>query len=280
MKSRKHYRRFRKLFIVQHLILLSCVLLLIVSGVPLKFPHSELARWTIWLQGGMDARRIIHHTAGQTLVALGIFHFIFYVFVERSIPFYKRAILLRWSDLSNIVGHVRYMLGRQKTLPSMGRYTWYEKLDYIGLLWGIMVMGLSGMSMLYMDMVLRVIPLSFLQVFWAAHSEEAMLATLFLLLIHMYHVHFNPEKFPMSLTWLNGLISREEMEKYHPLELEEIEQAGLEKEEEEEETPALARLQSLMDRINRDYGGVGAVLGVLLWMVVLFLAITHMLLDF
>jgi cytochrome b subunit of formate dehydrogenase len=277
MESRKQYRRFRKLFIVQHMVLLTCVLLLIVSGVPLKFPQSELARWTIWLQGGMDARRIIHHTAGQTLVGLGIFHFLFYVFVERSVPFYRRAILLRWSDLANILGHVRYMLGRQSSLPAMGRYTWYEKLDYIGLLWGIMVMGLSGMSMLYMDVVLRVIPLSWLQVFWAAHSEEAMLATLFLLIIHMYHVHFNPEKFPMSLTWLNGLISREEMEKYHPLELERIEQAG---EEEEEETPALARLQSLMDRINRDYGGLGAVLGVVFWMVVLFFAISHMLLDF
>jgi hypothetical protein len=53
-----------------------------------------------------------------------------------------------------------------------------------------------------------------------------MLATLFLLVIHMYHVHFNPEKFPLSLTWLHGRISREEMEKYHPVELEALDRAA------------------------------------------------------
>jgi formate dehydrogenase subunit gamma len=225
MNPRKEsFQRFDRLFVVQHMILFTCVLLLIVSGVPLKFPHQAWARWLIWAQGGLHARALIHHTAGHVLVLLGVFHFVWYVLVQRKPPFYRRAVMLRPEDAQHFWGHLLYVLGQRKTLPRMGRYTWYEKFDYLGLLWGIGVMGVSGLSMLYMNVVLQWIPLAWLQVFWAAHSEEAMLATLFLLVIHMYHVHFNPEKFPMSLTWLHGKLSREEMEKYHPLELEALEQ--------------------------------------------------------
>lgn len=223
MKGADQFRRFGGAFIIQHIVLFVSVLLLIVSGVPLKFPESAFARWVIAAQGGMEMRAHIHHIAGMTLVGLGIFHFIYYIFIDRRIPFFKRAILPRRKDFGDAAAYLAYVVGRRKTIPPMGRYTWFEKLDYFGLLWGFAVMGVSGLAMLYMDIVLNFIPLSWLQILWAAHSEEAMLATLFLLIIHMYHVHFNPEKFPMSLTWLHGKISREEMEKYHPLELEQLE---------------------------------------------------------
>jgi len=222
--SHKHiHRRFGPLFIVQHFILFTCVLLLILSGMPLKFPESTVARWAIALQGGMDARRIIHHTAGHVLIILGAFHFLYYVLFNWNPPFYKRAILPMPKDLLDMGQYMLYIIGKREDPPAMGRYTWYEKFDYIGLIWGIAVMGVTGMSMLYMDVALQYIPMSWLQALWAAHSEEAMLATLFLLIIHAYHVHFNPEKFPMSLTFLHGKISHEEMAKYHPLELAEWE---------------------------------------------------------
>jgi cytochrome b subunit of formate dehydrogenase len=225
MKKKIYHQRFDLIFIIQHIILLSSVLLLIVSGVPLKFPESQFAVFVINLQGGMKMRSLIHHSAGLTLIFLGAFHFVYYVFLDRKVPFYKRAIIPKLQDLRDLYHHFKYVVGLADHLPPMGRYTWYEKFDYIGLFWGIAVMGISGMSMLYMDVVLTFIPLALLQVLWAMHSEEAMLATLFLLIIHMYHVHFNPERYPMSLTWLNGKISKHEMEKYHPLELEQLEES-------------------------------------------------------
>jgi len=222
-----YYRRFDWVFVVQHVILLVCVLALIVSGVPLKFPEAHWAKLTIRLQGGMDARRIIHHTAGLTLVALGVFHFLYYYLFNWRTPFYRRGLMPRPSDLMLIARHMGYIVGLRRDIPPMGRYTWFEKLDYIGLIWGILVMGVTGMSMLFMEVALQFIPMAWLQVLWAAHSEEAMLATLFLLVVHMYNVHFNPEKFPLSLTFLTGWISHHEMEKYHALELEQWKEHGL-----------------------------------------------------
>src|SRR3972149_1928044 len=143
--------------------------------------------------------------------------------LRAALPFYKRPIMVKPRDLTDLYQHLRYALRLSPRMPPMGRYTWFEKLDYFGLIWGFAVMGITGLAMLFMDLALKVMPLSWLQALWAAHSEEAMLATLFLLIIHMYHVHFNPERFPMSLTWLNGRSSPKEMEKYHSLELEEAE---------------------------------------------------------
>jgi hypothetical protein len=40
---------------------------------------------------------------------------------------------------------------------------------------------------------------------------------------HLYYVIINPDFAPMSLTWIDGKLSRHHMEHEHPLELEEIE---------------------------------------------------------
>jgi len=214
------YRRFGRFFRVQHAVLLTSVTLAVVTGLPMKYPDAWLSRTTVWLLGGVEMRAHLHHIAGLVMVGLGVVHAFYYVFVDRRIPFYRRPIMFRPKDFKDLYQHQKYNLGLVKELPRMGRYTWYEKFDYLGEMWGNAVMGLTGLSMLYMDAALNIIPLSWLQAMWAAHSNEAMLATLFLLVIHMYNVNFSPERFPLSLTWLHGRISREEMEKYHPLELE------------------------------------------------------------
>ena len=220
----REYRRFGVFFRIQHGILFTSVLLAIVTGLPMKFPDAWLSRTTVFLLGGVEMRAHLHHLAGLVMVALGLVHLLYYMFVDRSIPFYRRPILFRPQDFKDLVQHQKYNLGLAREMPRMGRYTWFEKFDYVGVIWGVGVMGLTGLPMLYMDVALQYIPLSWLQALWAAHSEEAMLATLFLIVIHMYHTHFSPERFPMSLTWLHGKISAEDMEKYHPLELEELEE--------------------------------------------------------
>ena len=230
-------RRFGWAFRIQHMLLFVSVILAVVSGVPLKFPEAALSRFTVALLGGMEMRAHIHHAAGLVMVVLGAGHLFYYLFLDWRHPFFRRPILLRFLDLKHLVQHQKYNLGLREDLPRMGRYTWFEKFDYLGVVWGVGVMGLTGLPMLYMDQALKWIPLSWLQTLWAAHSEEAMLATLFLLVIHMYHVHFSPERFPMSLTWWNGKITREDMEKYHPLELEEMEKPEEREEAEGEQSP-------------------------------------------
>jgi len=54
------------------------------------------------------------------------------------------------------------------------------------------------------------------------HFYEAVLATLAILVWHLYFVIFNPDVYPMNMAWFTGTISEVEMEEEHPLELEEL----------------------------------------------------------
>jgi hypothetical protein len=54
------------------------------------------------------------------------------------------------------------------------------------------------------------------------HFYEAVLATLAILVWHMYFVIFNPDVYPMNTAWIKGTLSEREMEEEHPRELEQI----------------------------------------------------------
>jgi hypothetical protein len=57
-----------------------------------------------------------------------------------------------------------------------------------------------------------------------AHGWEATLAFSAIIIWHLYNEHFNPDNFPMSKVWLTGTLSREHMEREHPIELERLDE--------------------------------------------------------
>jgi hypothetical protein len=48
------------------------------------------------------------------------------------------------------------------------------------------------------------------------HSEFAIYIGSFLFLIHYFHAHFRPEKFPMDLSVLTEMVSEQHLRKYRP----------------------------------------------------------------
>jgi len=80
----------------------------------------------------------------------------------------------------------------------------------------------SGALLWFENITLSIFPKYMLDIAKEAHSDEALLATLAIIIWHFYNVHFNPHKFPMNKVWLTGRLSEEEMVEEHPLEYEEI----------------------------------------------------------
>jgi hypothetical protein len=58
------------------------------------------------------------------------------------------------------------------------------------------------------------------------HSEEALLATGFIFTIHFFNTHLRAERFPMDMSMLTGLVSKEEMQEERPELVERLRQAG------------------------------------------------------
>jgi cytochrome b subunit of formate dehydrogenase len=104
----------------------------------------------------------------------------------------------------------------------MPRFNFREKLEYLGLIWGTIVMTVTGLILWFKTEWLQFFPLWSWDVARAIHFYEAILATLTIIVWHFYSVVFNPDVYPMSWAWITGDLTEHEMEEEHGLELEKM----------------------------------------------------------
>jgi hypothetical protein len=115
-----------------------------------------------------------------------------------------------------------YNLGLLKQRPQMGRYTFEEKMEYWSLVWGTIVMAITGFMMWNPIATTKFLPGEFIPAAKYAHGGEAILAVLAIIVWHMYQVH--GKRFNKSM--FTGKLDEHEMIAEHPLELADI-KAGL-----------------------------------------------------
>jgi len=217
----QEFERFSIWFRIQHIVLFTSCILLIITGLPLKFPNTAWAGAFFQLMGGVTAGGVIHRIGATGLIVVGAFHMIYiYLIPEGRKEF--RELFPRFKDVRDVVRNVSYFLGRSKTGARFRRFSYIEKFDYWAVYLGMVVMITSGLMLWFQDRSMAVLPKFFLDMAHEAHSDEALLATLAIIIWHFYNVHLNPDNFPMSWTWLTGKISREKMIRHHPLEYEGI----------------------------------------------------------
>ena len=79
-----------------------------------------------------------------------------------------------------------------------------------------MVIGTTGLILWYPNFFCCFLPGQTLAVSKVIHSTQAILATGFVFAIHFFSTHFRPDKFPMDMSVLTGLVSDEEMRQERP----------------------------------------------------------------
>jgi len=212
------YVRFDVWQRLEHGLLILSFTVLAVSGLPQKYPDSQWGSILIGLMGGIETTRFIHHTAAIVLMAETVFHIldvIYKVWVKRA----PMTIMPTWQDVKDAWQSFMYNWGFVEEPPKMGRYTFAEKAEYWALIWGTLIMIITGLMLWNPIAATALLPGQFIPAAKAAHGGEALLAVLSILTWHVYHVHikhFNKSMF-------TGKISRHEMEEEHPQELAAIE---------------------------------------------------------
>ncbi len=187
------------------------------TGLIQKWPEGWFSQASFRALGGVEAVRLIHRGFATALLLAIVYHLYTVgrrVYVERA----PRAMLPTRADLKAISGQFAYIVRRSDTPPKQGRFTWDEKLEYWAVVWGTVVMTITGFMLWNPIATAKFLPGQFIPAAKAAHSGEALLAVLAILVWHIYNVHirhFNKSMF-------TGYLSRDEMAERHPLELEAI----------------------------------------------------------
>jgi cytochrome b subunit of formate dehydrogenase len=88
------------------------------------------------------------------------------------------------------------------------------------LIWGSVVMIVTGMLLWFDNWFIGFLPKGVLDVALVIHYWEAWLATLAIIVWHLYSTVFNPHVYPMNPSWLTGWMPEEMYDHEHPEHLE------------------------------------------------------------
>jgi formate dehydrogenase subunit gamma len=206
---------------LQHALMAISVIGLVITGLPLKFHEHGWAKVIIGLFGGPDISPIVHRVAATGLIIAGMWHLVFIIATREGRSTFMQLIPMP-QDAIDAWQQISYYLGRTGERPRYDRFSYVEKFDYWAVYWGMVIMIGSGTMLWFTEFFLRFIPKWVTDIAKEAHSDEALLATLAIIIWHFYNVHLNPHKFPINKTFITGKISEQEMIEEHPLEYERI----------------------------------------------------------
>lgn len=210
-----YYERFTRAQRIEHFILLLSFTTLVLTGLPQKFSGNAFSDGVIALLGGIETVRIIHRIAAVILVLQSVYHFIllgYKIWVRRT----EMTMLPGLKDLTDALDVVRYNLGLSKEHPRMPRYNFGEKVEYWAMIWGTVIMAITGFMLWNPIATTRLLPGQIIPAAKAAHGAEAILAALAILVWHFYNVHFKL----LNKSMFTGKMSRHHMAEEHGQELE------------------------------------------------------------
>jgi formate dehydrogenase subunit gamma len=217
MSAQPKYRRFTILDRIEHWVGMAAFFTLGLTGLSQRYAEWPISLKIMDFLGGIENVRLIHHTAAVVLMFAVIYHIGaagYKYYVKRN----RIKMLPNLSDVTNAWGWIVYNLGRRDKPPQEDRFTFAEKLEYWAFVWGTMVMGLTGFALWNPIETSNIFPGEIVPAAKIAHSLEAVLAVLAIIIWHFYNVHIKM----LNKSMFNGKISEDEMLHEHPLELADI----------------------------------------------------------
>ena len=212
-----------------HFMMVSSFLLLVVTGMPLKFYYTDWAKAIFTVIGGAETARTLHRFGAViTFIYFGLhvmslvgkawkgrkalraadgkFHF------KRlwQVLFGPDSMIPTMQDYRDFTAHNKWFFGKGPK-PQFDRWTYWEKFDYFAVFWGVAIIGTSGLLMWFPEFFTKFLPGWVLNIALLIHSDEALLAAGFIFSIHFFNTHFRIEKFPMDTVIFSGRVSKTEM---------------------------------------------------------------------
>ena len=148
-------------------------------------------------------RGLIHRIAAVVLMGAALYHVV-YLTALRTGRQWLRGMLPKVKDVRDAIEAVGYNLGYRRRRPSYPKFNYAEKAEYWALVWGPVVMAVTGVALWAHNRMLEYYPSWVMDVATVIHYYEAILATLAIVVWHFYAVIFDPDVYPLKWTFLTG----------------------------------------------------------------------------
>jgi len=230
-EPKQYVRRFSPRDRIMHILLILSFFTLVMTGFPLKYYETAWAKVMINLWGGIRGAGICHRTAALALIAMFLYTCL--LSLKHLFPkgqgtkgwigrlFGPNSLCPNLKDLGDIRGMFRWFFDRGE-MPRFDRWTYWEKFDFFAVFWGMFVIGLSGLMLWFPELFSYVLPGWFINIATVAHSEEALLAAVFIFTVHFFNNHLVPNKFPLEDNIFTGRYTVEALKEERPMEYERI----------------------------------------------------------
>jgi cytochrome b subunit of formate dehydrogenase len=198
----------------QHILIITSVFVLALTGLPMKFFDWPSSQWFIGVLGGIDNVRAVHHYAAWLMIATCAYHLVS-IIVAR--PF-SLAMLPNFQDVKDFIQDMKHTFHLSKEPPQFDRFSYRNKAAYLMVYPGSLVMILTGLILLYPAGATSHLPGWAVPLALVLHSDAAVLAVGWLGMVHMYFAHFSRHAIPFDMSVITGKVPLERYKEEFPLE--------------------------------------------------------------
>lgn len=198
--------RFSVLSRLLHLVVMLGFIFLALTGFSLKFADQWWAQAVTWLLGGPSALGTWHRAWAvitYAAVAAHLLWLLYYKLIVKGRLSGPGTMFPAAQDLADLKAHLGYFFGLGPE-PKFGRFSYWEKLDYLAVLVGMQTMGITGLLLWFPEFFTRFLPGWVINLAFVLHLYEAILAVALKFVVHIYTAHLRPEVWPMDKSIFNG----------------------------------------------------------------------------
>lgn len=208
--------RFGRFHRFGHFLIIISFFGLVLTGMPLVFKDYAWAHWLYGIMGGYPTAGNIHRICALITFFAAFLHFAYLAFEtlvrkDKGIFWGPDSLLIQPKDVLHILGDILWFFRLAKR-PKFERYIYWEKFEYLSLMWGTLVMAVTGFVLWFPVQSANLVPariasyVDLPSIALVAHRYEALLAAGFIFSIHFLHTHMLPENIPTDEAMFTGKI--------------------------------------------------------------------------
>ena len=208
--------RMHRMERIQHFLLMVSFVTLAYTGFALHYPNEWWSRPLLHWEQNFPVRGTVHRAAGIVLLITGFMH-VLTLIMNTKLREHWLELLPKASDMREMFEGTMWRLGLRQKRPHISPHSYIEKAEYWALVWGTLIMAVTGFALWFNNWTLQFLPKAWMDFSRTVHYYEAVLATLAIIVWHFYSVILDPEVYPMDPAWYSGYSPRQfEGHPHHP----------------------------------------------------------------